>query len=504
MPARSILAHFVPCPLSNSLEPDQNSFGVVRLALAFMVLVSHAYFLKIGTTAAEPLITWTGYTLGQHAVQDFFVLSGLLVAQSLMRARAVTHFALARALRIFPGLIVCVLVTAFFIGPLVSGLTPPAYFADGLLTKYLAKTVFLVTGSAPLPGVFTTNPASGAVNTSLWTLKYEVLCYAGLAALGALAIWSGRRTEVFCAAAALWVVSMVLHRPALQVGSGLLDTIHYFTLFFGAGVLAYAVRHRLWISGFVMIPLAIAAYTLRKTGLAEFAYAALMAYGVCWIGSLSFGAVTTFTRREDYSFGLYIYSMPISQLILHVHPTIGVFGLIVTTTCLTLPLACLSWNLIEHPAIAWSKHLRARSRAVANVAPNVAPNVFPVHACAAQSVSVPTVAAAVITTATTPDMPAAQWTWSDASTAASKALGDAESAKTRLYAAMVRNTQSLNLSALKSSALKSSALQTAMANRLLPNSTPPAPIPTTQPNGEPFVTGRRVALAIRAKHHAMA
>jgi hypothetical protein len=166
MTPRSISAHLVARPLNNSLEPDQNSFGVVRLALAFMVLVSHAYFLKTGSTVAEPLITWTGYTLGQHAVQGFFVLSGLLVAQSLMRARAVSHFAIARALRIFPGLIVCVLVTAFVIGPLATTLTPAAYLGDGQLARYLAKTLSLMTGSAPLPGVFLANTASGVVNTS--------------------------------------------------------------------------------------------------------------------------------------------------------------------------------------------------------------------------------------------------------------------------------------------------------------------------------------------------
>lgn len=102
------------------LPADKNSFAVVRLLMALSVLVSHCFYLQAGTVAAEPLRQWTGYTLGQHAVQVFFILSGILVAQSLDRTRSIVDFAVARGLRIVPGLVVCVLTTALIAGPLVS------------------------------------------------------------------------------------------------------------------------------------------------------------------------------------------------------------------------------------------------------------------------------------------------------------------------------------------------------------------------------------------------
>ena len=37
--------------------------------------------------------------------------------------------------------------------------------------------------NAPLPGLFTHNPVPDVVNLPLWTLKYEALCYFGLALL---------------------------------------------------------------------------------------------------------------------------------------------------------------------------------------------------------------------------------------------------------------------------------------------------------------------------------
>jgi peptidoglycan/LPS O-acetylase OafA/YrhL len=475
MLARPILNQFNAAPLSASLEPDRNSFGVVRLLLAFMVLVSHAFYLKTGTVMAEPLRDWTGYTLGQHAVQGFFILSGLLVAQSLARSGSVWDFGIARGLRIFPGLIACVILTACVLGPLASGLSLAAYFGDSSFMKYLAKTTFLVTGSAPLPGVFTTNPAAGAVNTSLWTLKYEVLCYAGLAAIGALAFWSRRRTEVFCAAAAIWALVMMIDRPSLDVGAGAIDTVQYFALFFGAGVFAYILRHRLLVTAVAMVPLIIVASLARKTGLAEFTYAALLTYAICWIGSLSFGQLTSFTRAQDYSFGLYIYAMPISQAILQVHPGIGVWGLIFTTTCLTVPLACLSWNLIEHPAIAWSKRLRqsASAKTYNGQAMDPAHN---------QTTRLNDLAPTLPTMAVASGAEASQTmreTWSMVAGEASRALVEVEAAKTRLYAAMVRTAPTLH------------------GRQATPVSIPEMPT-------APAVTAHRLAQATRARHHAMA
>ncbi len=119
-----------PLVLSEILKPDANNFGLIRLGLAFAVLVSHAFYFRTGTPKSEPLTAWTGHSLGEHAVQVFFFLSGLLVAQSLAHSRGLADFATARALRIFPGLFVCVLLTALVLGPAFTAHGLVAYLAD--------------------------------------------------------------------------------------------------------------------------------------------------------------------------------------------------------------------------------------------------------------------------------------------------------------------------------------------------------------------------------------
>ena len=75
------------------MSPEANSFGVLRLLMATFVLISHSYLYAAGTDAAEPLQPWLGRSLGEYAVQVFFILSGVLVAQSFDRSRSVLNFA---------------------------------------------------------------------------------------------------------------------------------------------------------------------------------------------------------------------------------------------------------------------------------------------------------------------------------------------------------------------------------------------------------------------------
>ena len=88
------------------------SVGFIRLVLATAVVVSHSRILGFGRT--EPLLTLSHgqITLGQISVYGFFVLSGILITRSAARI-SLGSFLWRRALRLLPGLWVCLLVTAF-------------------------------------------------------------------------------------------------------------------------------------------------------------------------------------------------------------------------------------------------------------------------------------------------------------------------------------------------------------------------------------------------------
>lgn len=346
------------------LEPSRNSFGVIRLAMALAVLFSHSYWFTSGSKLADPLVAITGHSIGEHAVQVFFFLSGILVTQSLMRSRSVLNYAAARALRIFPALIVCVLLTALVLGPAFSTLGPGRYFTSAELPAYIVKTLALVTGSAPLPGLFSTQALPDMVNVSLWTLKYEVLCYIGLAVVGSAGLLDPRRRP-FATAALLALVALVfIGKPKPLDSYGLTDNLRYFALYFYAGVSAYLLRDRLPVHGAMLLPLGALFAAAIGTRFAELACCLFLGYATLWTATFTLGRLRAFTNDNDYSYGLYIFAGPIQQLLVSLLPNAGPTMVSVNAVAIALPLAMLSWVVIERPAIALRTPVVARIRKI--------------------------------------------------------------------------------------------------------------------------------------------
>ncbi len=362
--------------LGQMLAPEQNSFGVLRLAMATAVLISHCFYLWYGTTTAEPLYKWTGYTLGQHGVQVFFFLSGVLVAQSLAQSQSVRDYAISRAFRIFPALVVCVLVTVLAIGPWLTTLDAKSYLNSSAVAAYVLKTVSLSTGSATLPGLFEATPVPNVVNSSLWTLKYEVLCYMILAGIGFVAIQSKRPALVAGTALAGWFLLMLYYRPQLTPTAPFAQVLLYFTLFFGSGVAAYALRDSIKISGHLAALFVLVAVWANKTNFHEIALTLALGYGALWLATLRFGGLRDFTNQSDYSYGVYIYGVPVTQALLTLMPSINLVSLVGFTLAITTVAAFLSWELVERPALRLKLRFLshgAHGDRVATLVPSAAP-----------------------------------------------------------------------------------------------------------------------------------
>ncbi len=340
--------------LADIMAPDRNSFGVIRLAMALAVLVSHSYYFVAANPSSEPLVSITGHSLGEHAVQVFFFLSGILVTQSILKSSSVADFAAARALRIFPGLAVCVLATALLLGPVVSAFTPAAYFSDPMLIQYVAKTLFLTTGAAPLPGVFQDVPASGLVNMSLWTLKYEVLCYLALGLAAAAGALAPRYRTWAIAALTVLVFGVFLKSPSAAQDYTQLDNVRYFTLYFSTGVLACLIKDRLAIDARILAVLAVLFAATLGTRVSELTSAIFLGYATLCVARIDFGPFRRATQSRDLSFGVYIYAAPIQQALLSGFPNLSPLELSAVAIAAALVAAFLSWELVE------KRSLRAR------------------------------------------------------------------------------------------------------------------------------------------------
>src|SRR6516164_10015022 len=106
-----------------------NNFDALRLVAAASVVFSHSFLIAEGTQDHEPLIWLTGNQsiLGLAGVFVFFAISGFLVTQSFEETGNAWRFLAKRALRIFPGLFITTLLSAFVLAPLVTTLPLGSY-----------------------------------------------------------------------------------------------------------------------------------------------------------------------------------------------------------------------------------------------------------------------------------------------------------------------------------------------------------------------------------------
>jgi peptidoglycan/LPS O-acetylase OafA/YrhL len=305
-----------------ALLDRDNGITAGRLVLALMVLTSHSFSL---TGFNEPLVLETGQvSLGLIAVYGFFGLSGYLLTRSREQTPSLP-FLWNRALRILPGYWVALVFGAV-----------AATVATWLVGRQLSSTDaigYVVSNLALIPGVQTLPPAfHGAdVNGSLWTLGIEAVCYL------ILAITPRRLLKGFAIGLvpALMLVGTTRHSFEIQLG-----------LAFLAGSCAYQLRLPITWQGTILASLlAGAGYALHLEPLATLAVA---------FAGLGLARLPIRIER-DLSYGIYVFAFPVAGLLeLTVLPTLGVGAMIAGTVALVLPMAWLSWTLLE------SRELRLR------------------------------------------------------------------------------------------------------------------------------------------------
>jgi peptidoglycan/LPS O-acetylase OafA/YrhL len=346
--------------MSNPPAPQRaNNFDAVRLAAALSVVFSHAFLIAEGTEANEPFVWITGNQsiLGLIGVFVFFVISGYLVTESYCRHPAAGRFAVRRMLRIYPGLLVNVLVSAFLIGPLVGTLPLGAYLVSPELGAFLVNTLTLDPGPLHLPGVlFADNSVGLLVNGSLWTLRYEVMMYLMILALGAVHLL---RLSSAIILVGVGIAAVYFERALTPWGD--IGEWAWFVGFFAAGMVLSFLRDRLVFDWrYALLALAgLVAFVWLGRLIMLFPLAG--AYLVIYLARRHDGWLDYSKYAGDLSYGLYIYGWPAEQLVMYLSGGRAqwwqvFFG----SLAIALPAAWLSWHGVEKWALRWGRRLPAR------------------------------------------------------------------------------------------------------------------------------------------------
>jgi peptidoglycan/LPS O-acetylase OafA/YrhL len=320
----------------------QNNFDLVRLIAALSVIFSHAFLLSENSQDHDPLMILTGgqTILGVVGVFVFFTISGYLIAQSFDATASPLVFLLKRALRIFPGLFVCLAICAFVIGPLVSGLSLADYLAGPGPYLFLLHNAVLDTEYNRLPEVvFGPGNIGGIVDGPLWSLPCEVLMYLMLFGLGVCRLLTLRTGLALLAIGigCLWFEIT----DALGGAFWLLP-------FFAAGICCYRLRGSRFIAGHWALLAAFGLALSIPARLFLVAFPLFGSYLAIYLALTRRLPPVPAARFGDLSYGLYIYGWPIEQCVVYFSggaaPWWEVFGV---SLALALPAAFLSWHAIE-------------------------------------------------------------------------------------------------------------------------------------------------------------
>lgn len=339
-----------------STVPDQghrsNNFDFLRVVGALTVMFAHSFALR-GRPEGIPLVF--GHPLQTLGVILFFAISGYLITASFQRTRNPVTYLVARCLRIFPALVVVVVLTALVLGPLVTTLTREEYFAHPWTFDYITNNIRLWV-QFQLPGVWNENPLPGAVNGSLWTLFVEFLCY--LAA--PLLFLFPRLLRPFAALVAvgvtIWLAEMPQEESPVFYAVRLRDASLLWVFFAGGAFLRLALTTWSWFRLRTDVAVAmIAVQTVVSSVWPDWGLelsAITIPYAVLTIGLARTPYVARSARFGDFSYGLYLYAFPVQQLVIDVWGVHGTVVNFLVVLAITLVFAVLSWHLVERPAMA--------------------------------------------------------------------------------------------------------------------------------------------------------
>lgn len=338
------------------LETRDNALNAIRLVLAAMVIVAHAWLFPSGHEGP-----WS--YMGSAAVDGFFVLSGFLVAGSRTRMGFLAYF-WRRVLRIMPGFWACLVVTAFAIAPLsaiVRGLPMDWRSSVNYVTSNAALSVRQwdisdLLSSAPVP----------MWDSPLWSLVHEFRAYLIAGVFLTAVRW--RRSFswglLVMSVGGLWVAVAVVPDPYVALPRLL--------SFFAAGMVlrfesprirltgprtaaCAAVLGGLWVHGSVNVYTTVAPL--------------ILGYLLLWLAAT---VPVRLGSRNDLSYGMYIYGAPVQQFMVSTGPAglLDTWGFALLSLVTVLPLAGASWFLVERPALRLRRLARTRPDRVVSAHPS--------------------------------------------------------------------------------------------------------------------------------------
>ena len=334
-----------------------NNFDFLRLLFALLVVISHSYPLSGANESGQWICQITGNQMSYASIglNGFFVISGYFIYKSLERSISLTEYYFKRFLRLFPGLLVLILITLFLV-PFVYESNVPFYLNSQYYT-YLPFNLSLYGFQSGIKGIFDTN-FYHAINGSLWTIRYEFSLYIALSVL--FFFRSKTKIIVFLLSIIFFIFYISFNFFIDRLGNasvlGMLgwEILNLGTFFIMGSLLASlrieGYKYMYFVFVIALLILLISIFFNKYILVKHFVFPFI----ILFIGFKALPFFSTFGKYGDPSYGIYIYSFPIQQTLVFFFK-LKTYELMFYSVIISIVLGYLSWHLIEKKALKFKK-----------------------------------------------------------------------------------------------------------------------------------------------------
>lgn len=330
--------------MNDNLRINKNNFDFIRLVLAFTVMCHHISALVPNVVYKQVSILFSSQT----AIRAFFVISGFLVAKSLLNSSSLKSYISKRIRRIVPAYTFVIIFFAVLLS-LFSTLNIKEYFSANQFWTYLGVNLLYQNYLEPcLPGLFDSQNINCAVNGSLWTIKIEESFYLVLPILVFIQERFFKNKLFFYLL--IYIISILFFNILVQNGyyriaKQLPGTLCYFI----TGILCF--HYFKWLLGklnYLIIP-ALMLFIWEVNYLDFLLISPISLAIIILFIAYNFSFLNNFGRYGDYTYGVYIFHYPIIQLFVWIglHQTLNKWVLFLLIVFVTFIFAIFSWKCIE-------------------------------------------------------------------------------------------------------------------------------------------------------------
>lgn len=338
----------------------ENNFDLIRLFAAFQVLLlHHLAFFEFDNDQVVKIIEKLIWNF--PGVNIFFIISGYLIFQSLERNHPIS-FVKKRFKRIFPALTVCFILTVALLLHFGSLNARDIFSLDFVKWAFAQLTIFQFY-NPDMVRDFGFSPPNGA----LWTISVELQYYLFIAALWYLCLRKLSRKKQNMVLMFFFIISAIFNYAFhlfLKADSLLYKLSFAFFLsylyFFIAGAFVYINRVFFipkfkdravyWLLLFIIVGVLLNFLQIKYS---RYAFNWLSFGMLLLLTGLTFSLAFTRTRisksilkGNDFSYGIYIYQMPILNVFFHLHFNTSFLQLLCSMGFCFL-MGIISWFTIE-------------------------------------------------------------------------------------------------------------------------------------------------------------